>query len=150
MPGHRKMSGEDKSKEAVTAEGQNTTATLLRTQTCLWMQNLSWFQGHRWESRWRLDLLGVTGKHQGQESPQGKYIWKPVQCWGSVMLACLEPGKEGRSCLSLAQGGSAQARSGVQGMPCRSDWPRSHSCPVCFMAEAPQHSQQLCHLGGSR
>lgn len=150
MPGHRKMSGEDKSKEAVTAEGQNTTATLLRTQTCLWMQNLSWFQGHRWESRWRLDLLGVTGKHQGQESPQGKYIWKPVQCWGSVMLACLEPGKEGRSCLSLAQGGSAQARSGVQGMHCRSDWPRSHSCPVCFMAEAPQHSQQLCHLGGSR
>lgn len=35
MLGHRKMSGEDKSKEAVTAEGQNTAATLLRMQTSL-------------------------------------------------------------------------------------------------------------------
>jgi len=47
MLGHKTLSGEDKSKEALTAESQNiTTATLLRMQTSLWMQNLTCFQGH--------------------------------------------------------------------------------------------------------
>lgn len=47
MLGHKKMSGEDKSKETVTAESQNiTTATILRIQTSPWVQNLTWLQGY--------------------------------------------------------------------------------------------------------
>lgn len=122
MLGHRKMSGEDKSKEAVTAEGQNTKATLLRTQTSLWMQSLTWFQGHIWEKP--LEIRS-TGSYRQTTSGSGnplRYIWRPVQCSGSVMLTCLEAEKGGKSGLSLAQewlyGGQKWcAGHGVQGSP---------------------------------
>lgn len=133
MLGHRKMSEQDKSKETVTAEGQNTTATQLRMQKACgcktWPDSKDTYE----KSCWTLELLRVTGQQdQGQEIPWGKYIWRPVQRSGSIMLSCLEAGKGGRSGPSLAQGGSAQARSGVQGTFCRSHQANGHQLSWVF------------------
>lgn len=75
-----------------------------------------------------------TGSYRQTTSGSGnhlRYVWRPVQCSGSVMLACLEAGKGGKSGLSLAQGGSAEDRSG-----CR---------PRCAGFTKPPPAHQLCY-----
>lgn len=152
MLGHRRMSGEDKSKEAVVAEGQSTATALLRTQTSLWMQNLTWFQGHIWEKP--LEIRS-SGSYRQTTSGSGNTL-RQIYLEACTMLrecyAYLSRSREGRK--EHPESGSGRLCSGQK-------WCAGHvlqeppsqeptSCPVCSMADAPQHLQPLCHWGRSR